>query len=178
MLEFRWDGCQSVLPPSKHPETGVYKWVNPPDTTAIAMLPAKILDYLTTKPAYKPTTWVQTARIYSSQSSIPLQLCLSRIHRQMLEYGVSQGERHIAAVRLARDLVGASSRLTALGESYEGDPESLYWDFCARCSPPLPGRERDQIWRSTKSGNFAPSINNAEAFQRCINAWHRKSQLS
>lgn len=27
LLEFRWDGCQSVLPPSVHPTTGQYQWV-------------------------------------------------------------------------------------------------------------------------------------------------------
>ncbi|EAM49789.1 DUF3987 domain-containing protein [Crocosphaera watsonii] len=33
-LEFRWDGCQSVLPPSKHPETGQYHWLVSPEESA------------------------------------------------------------------------------------------------------------------------------------------------
>jgi hypothetical protein len=28
LLEIRYENCQSVLPPSWHPETGEYKWVN------------------------------------------------------------------------------------------------------------------------------------------------------
>lgn len=43
-LEFRWTGCQSVIPPSVHPETGSYDWVVEPDEE-ISTIPRKILDY-------------------------------------------------------------------------------------------------------------------------------------
>jgi hypothetical protein len=35
-LELRWDGCQSVLPPSTHPETGCYHWRRSPEEVAMS----------------------------------------------------------------------------------------------------------------------------------------------
>lgn len=43
MLEFRYNLCQSVLPPSLHPTTGSYKWVN---EGAIALCPEWLLGLL------------------------------------------------------------------------------------------------------------------------------------
>ena len=43
-LEFRWNTCQSVLPPSVHEELGTpYTWVLPPSTTPIALAPAELI---------------------------------------------------------------------------------------------------------------------------------------
>lgn len=44
-LDFRWKGCQSVLPPSTHPETGAYHWVNSPEECAIAEAPKWLIEY-------------------------------------------------------------------------------------------------------------------------------------
>ena len=44
-LEFRWNGCQSVLPPSKHPETGAYHWINSPLDTSVAAEPDWMNDF-------------------------------------------------------------------------------------------------------------------------------------
>ncbi|WP_368012139.1 bifunctional DNA primase/polymerase [Laspinema palackyanum] len=44
-LDFRWKGCQSVLPPSPHPETGAYHWVNSPDDCAIATAPEWLIKF-------------------------------------------------------------------------------------------------------------------------------------
>ena len=43
-LEFRWEGCQSVLPPSRHPETGQYRWLVSPSEQNVAEAPAWLLD--------------------------------------------------------------------------------------------------------------------------------------
>jgi len=43
-LEFRWDGCQSVLPPSVHPQTGCYTWINSPQDTEIAPAPMWVIE--------------------------------------------------------------------------------------------------------------------------------------
>ncbi len=43
-LELRWDGCQSVLPPSVHPETGQYHWVKSPQEVAIAQAPMWVIE--------------------------------------------------------------------------------------------------------------------------------------
>ncbi len=42
-IEFRYYRCQSVIPPSKHPETGQYKWINHPSNASIITLPDKLL---------------------------------------------------------------------------------------------------------------------------------------
>src|SRR5579883_1520262 len=39
ILEFRYNRSQSCMPPSRHPESGAYSWINSPDTTEIALLP-------------------------------------------------------------------------------------------------------------------------------------------
>ncbi|MEZ2341508.1 AAA family ATPase [Microcoleus sp.] len=46
LLELRWDGCQSVLPPSVHPQTGRYQWVNSPDSVEIAECPIWVIDLM------------------------------------------------------------------------------------------------------------------------------------
>jgi hypothetical protein len=43
-LELRWDGCQSVLPPSVHPNTGNYRWRKSPSEIAIAPAPMWVIE--------------------------------------------------------------------------------------------------------------------------------------
>jgi hypothetical protein len=46
-LEFRWNGLQSVLPPSMHPDTGkLYEWVLPPSAVLIQELPIEVLEWM------------------------------------------------------------------------------------------------------------------------------------
>jgi len=39
ILEFRYNRCQSALPPSKHPETGSYHWIQAPVDVPVAIAP-------------------------------------------------------------------------------------------------------------------------------------------
>ena len=43
-LELRWDGCQSVLPPSVHPQTGYYRWIRSPTEVDIAPAPMWVIE--------------------------------------------------------------------------------------------------------------------------------------
>jgi len=45
-LEFRYNCCQSALPPSKHPETDGYKWMHSPENTPVAVAPQWLCDLL------------------------------------------------------------------------------------------------------------------------------------
>ena len=45
-LDFRYNSVQSALPPSYHPETGGYVWVNSPETTPVAEAPQWLCDLL------------------------------------------------------------------------------------------------------------------------------------
>ena len=44
-LEFRWNGCQSVLPPSKLSDGREYFWINSPSTHIVQRLPETVLAY-------------------------------------------------------------------------------------------------------------------------------------
>jgi len=48
-LEFRWNGCQSVLPPSRHPETGQYNWIISPEETKVESAPPWLLEFIKSK---------------------------------------------------------------------------------------------------------------------------------
>ncbi len=43
-VELRWQGLQSVLPPSAHPTTGQYRWLKSPQDTEIASVPNWVID--------------------------------------------------------------------------------------------------------------------------------------
>ena len=45
-LDFRYNGHQSVIPPSKHPETGRYSWVNSPNNSNVALAPDWLCDFI------------------------------------------------------------------------------------------------------------------------------------
>ena len=45
-LEFRYNRVQSVLPPSSHPQTGSYVWINSPESTHVAEAPKWLCDAL------------------------------------------------------------------------------------------------------------------------------------
>ncbi|MCU0552920.1 MAG: bifunctional DNA primase/polymerase, partial [Leptolyngbya sp. Prado105] len=43
-VELRWQGLQSVLPPSVHPTTGQYRWLKSPQEVEIALVPNWVID--------------------------------------------------------------------------------------------------------------------------------------
>lgn len=44
-LEFRWGGCQSILPPSKLNDGREYFWIKPPSKYPVRALPEQVLEY-------------------------------------------------------------------------------------------------------------------------------------
>lgn len=56
-VELRWDGCQSVLPPSVHPMTGEYKWVEgcAPGECDIAIAPLWLIELMLVEPTVAQT---------------------------------------------------------------------------------------------------------------------------
>jgi hypothetical protein len=46
LLEFRYNRSQSVLPPSYHPDTGSYNWINSPVDTPVAVAPDWLCQFL------------------------------------------------------------------------------------------------------------------------------------
>jgi hypothetical protein len=176
-LEWRWNGCYSVLPPSAHPETEGYYWVKSFDECSIAPLPKKALEHILNlcKPKVLPVK--PAPKKASAGPPIPLERCLSNAHRQALENGVGEGLRSNTAISLGRDLLGCAAWLDALDEPYSGDAQSLYIEYCDRCSPPINDRESDATWKSANKYSPEPSISEPEAFQNCIDKWKRENGL-
>jgi Bifunctional DNA primase/polymerase, N-terminal len=64
-LEFRYNEVQSVLPPSLHPTTGFYKWINDPLFTEVAIAPQWLLKIL--------EIIVKTENVLTSQNTVDWQ---------------------------------------------------------------------------------------------------------
>jgi hypothetical protein len=179
-LEIRWDGCQSVLPRSVHPETGQYQWINSPDTTAIAPLPDKVLDYLLKKPEQNTSPLARASASPNGDRTkpkpmksntevlppIPSERCLSNEHREALKNGMYEGNRDNMGCALARDLIGVVSHIPSISFEYRkktyqievnGDPYQLLSEYCQKCTPPLSDRDCDRIYKSALDSNPSPS---------------------
>jgi hypothetical protein len=104
---------------------------------------------------------------------VPLYQCLSKDDRALIDGGVSEGGRNANGAKLARNLIGTAARLNYLGHRFEGEPRSLFDDYCSRCSPPIDAKEADQIWKSAERSNPTASLTD-DALENCIKAWQRQ----
>ncbi len=187
-LEFRYTGNQSVLPPSPHPTTEGYKWINNPIDTPVAELPQSAIDYWLTliepkveqkKTKPKPQGKQQQPKIANSDiPPIPLKNCLAKSNQNLLG-GVSEGGRNQAGTALSRDLIGCANYLDSEGIPYDGDPRDLFDGFADGCFPPIGfGKEDepdepDRIWRSAENDNPSPACT-TEGIDNIIEAWNKK----
>jgi hypothetical protein len=171
LLEFRWDGCQSVLPPSVHPETGYYKWVNSPQDCQIAECPTWVIELFLNQQS--TVTSQQLPITNYPLLDIPLYNCLSKSDRDLIDNGAGEGSRNDSGAKLARNLIGTANRLVQLGYRFEGDPRSLFDQFCSHCSPPLGSREADTIWKSANKDNPTATLTD-DAIENCVKAWQKK----
>ena len=169
LLEFRWNGCQSVLPPSVHPETGSYKWVNSPQDCEIAFCPTWIIEYFLNEST--PTT----ATLLTDD--IPLYQCLTKDDRDLIDHAVGEGSRDDNGAKLARNLIGTAARLNHLGYRFVGEARQLFDDYCARCCPTLSARDAERIWQSAEKSNPSATLTD-EALLNCIKAWRRHQNIN
>ena len=172
-LEIRWNSCQSVLPPSAHPETEGYQWINSPDNCPIADAPLWVIEGLLDEP--KPEAPKPKPRVLDLPDVFPMEICLSKNSRQLLRDGAGEGNRNNSGAALARDLIGTANRLEQLGHHYHGDPRSMFEDFCDRCTPPIAQKERENIWKSAEKSNPGATLSE-EALENCIKAWRKKQK--
>lgn len=105
--------------------------------------------------------------------SVPLEACLSKTSRQLLESGVSHGERNDCGAKLARDLIGTANYLQGIGQPFDGEPYQLFLDYCHRCPT---GEEWDEgewdgIWDSAQKDNPTPSCTST-GVDNCIRGWY------
>jgi uncharacterized protein (DUF927 family) len=186
---FFWNGRQSVLPPSAHPETEGYFWVHSPDDVPIATIPNKLLEYwlnLVEPPRRQPTlpVFLQPEQCYGTNvATIPIERLLTKEHRRILG-GTSQGGRNSTGASLARDLIGiaalGSIECDYRGSSYtliiEGEPLDLFYSYCDGCNPPLSDREAAQIWKSAQhSADGEPCIRDLEILKNCARSYLKET---
>lgn len=187
-IEFRYTGHQSALPPSPHPTTDGYNWINNPIDTPVAELPQSAIDYWLTlsepkvkqqKTKHKPLTKQQQPKTANSSiPPIPLKNCLAKSNQNLLG-GLSEGGRNQAGTALARDLIGCANYLNSEAIPFADDPRELFDGFVDACSPPIGlGKdddpdEPDRIWRSAEGSNPAPACT-AEGIDNIIEAWNKK----
>ena len=115
-------------------------------------------------------------------SIVPLEVCLTRDDRSLIQHGAPQGQRNTCGAKLARNLIGTERYLQQQGQRYEGTAQQLFESYCSRCQPPLPPKEADQVWQRAEADNPTPSLTEG-AIANCIAAWvkqtdHKLSQQS
>jgi len=110
------------------------------------------------------------------RASVPLEICLAKESRALLESGVTEGRRNAQGAKLARDLIGTANYLQAIAQSFDGDPRTLLEDYANRCSPPLPSREVETVWKSAEKNNPTPSCT-PEGVDACIRGWYWKHRV-
>jgi hypothetical protein len=108
--------------------------------------------------------------------AVPIEVCLSKESRNLLESGCVQGGRNFGGAKLARDLIGTASYLQTIGQSFDGNPQLLLENYGTRCSPPLPTKEIESIWASAAKSNPAPSCT-PEGIENCLRAWYWKNYI-
>ncbi|MBD2498198.1 DUF3987 domain-containing protein [Nostoc sp. FACHB-280] len=111
--------------------------------------------------------------LYISSGDFPLECCLTKADRALIDDGAGKGDRNNQGAKLARNLIGTANRLTYLGHRYSGNPRSLFDEYCCRCSPALDAREADLIWKSASKDNPTATLTD-EALENCIKSWQRQ----
>ncbi len=175
-LEFRWNGCQSVLPPSVHPETGSYYWVRSPQDVQVAECPMWLIELMLNHPQPTPSpTQLQELPVITARP--PLEIFLGKDDRALVNHGTGDGTRNTAAQKLSLNLVATSRRLGELGIDHLDLPRVLYDLFCLRCTPPLSTKEREGWWKNAAKLAKQPSLDD-EKLMGCYRAWLNKQQVS
>jgi hypothetical protein len=113
-------------------------------------------------------------------SIVPLEVCLTRADRSLIQHGASAGQRNTCGAKLARNLIGTERYLQQQRQRYEGTARQLFEDYRLRCQPPLSPKEANQVWRRAEADNPTPSLTES-AIANCIAAWvkqtdHKSSQ--
>ncbi|AFZ15486.1 Bifunctional DNA primase/polymerase (plasmid) [Crinalium epipsammum PCC 9333] len=182
ILELRYNKCQSVLPPSRHPQTGAYHWINSPSVCEVAIAPNWLCELLIglanlekqaelarAREALAARARADVRRQQRQQSLFvgtpPLEIFLTRNDQDLINSGAGQGNRDDYGFKLAANIIATCDRLQVLGIPFEGDGERLFEEYGNRCSPPLTKRDINRIWKSA-SKKSKPSLNDEQLEKR------------
>ena len=109
---------------------------------------------------------------------LPLEVCLSRESRELIASGATS-DRNTTGAKLARDIVGTAAYLQGLGQSFSGNPRSLFDSYCCRCSSGGGWGEREwnSIWKSAEGDRPGPSLS-PEKIEACAKSWIWKNCIA
>jgi phage/plasmid-associated DNA primase len=175
-LDFRYAGHQSVLPPSPHPDTAGYTWLEGQGIADVdvAEMPDWLFDYLLSLVGkVEPVTQQKPTVQLPLLSSIPIEVCIAKTNRDLLD-GTLQGGRNDSGAKLARDLIGTEEYLLQAGYRVEQSARSLFDRFCAQCSPAIDSSEAEQIWRSAEGDHPGPCLS-GDKIENCVKGWQRRN---
>ena len=149
ILEFRYNRCQSALPPSRHPETGAYRWLRSPAQTPVAVAP-EWLCHILVKFANEEKTAHEAKK--RAEADHLRQLEVRKQHRELNGTVESASLEEVLAesvVRLDTDIYNWSGHnwhqskncwqgccprhQSVSGRSFHVNPSTLEW-FCFGCN--------------------------------------------
>ena len=107
---------------------------------------------------------------------VPLDVCLTKHDRELINNGVSEGSRNVNGAKLARNLIGTAKRLQYLGIRFSGEDRQIFDDYCSRCNPAIDPLEADKIWASAEKDNPSATLSD-DAIENCVKAYWRKQKL-
>jgi archaellum biogenesis ATPase FlaH/DNA-binding MarR family transcriptional regulator len=127
-----------------------------------------------TQPSFSTTTYGRYEDISLPISeAVPIEVCLAKESRSLLQSGQANGSRNCSGAALARDLIGTANYLQSISQAFDGDEWQLFTDYCHRCPPGGGWNESEwqNIWKSAQSDNPLPSCK-AEGVETCVKAWY------
>lgn len=129
----------------------------------------------------RPITWAEFDKNthLPVAESVPLEVVISRKHRDAIAQGAGEGSRNATGYSLACDLIGAGNYLASIGQKFNGDPYSLFISYCQACpADDFPKSEWEAIWKSATGDNPGPTLP-PDSIEMCIKGWlWREGQLS
>ncbi len=142
-LELRWDGCQSVLPPSVHPTTGHYRWRRSHKEVAIAPAPMWVIEAMLAEPE-------------STQQSQRYPTAYTRKLRTGEEWSNEEWAlSYLSALNPYR--ADDYDAWLAVGMALHSVHDSLLteWDNWSRQSPKYKPGDCEKKWKSFKASGIA-----------------------
>jgi len=190
MLEFRWKGLQSVLPPSYHPMTGNYEWIRSLEEEAIEPIPEYLKEIMM---GGDSNNWEEQQQLTIPQSTnkppasnrlpkhpdhiqlpvpeaVPLLECCSKDTRNLVGTGTPEGGgRNDNALKIAIEAMEVAGYLSSIGQSYTDTPCSIVRDFCKRSGMSDRETEERVRWGMDRKVN---DPRYPESIEACVRSWY------
>ncbi len=173
------DGDRSIKNPSRVMRLAGFKHQGTGQTASIIRNSGQRYSYETMRAVIPAPTVAEKPQRRTQPlptiDAVPLLVCLAPATRNAIRDGAGEGSRNDTGARVARDLLGTAAEMGERGVRFDGDPRSLFGDYCRNCSPAIDDREADQIWVSAEKSNPGASLS-PDKIKGCIAAWDKRQQ--